>query len=114
MRRQHRSGAPPARGSVNPHIDLTGIGLEVELQYPSQLRPPTDQDQGLRSVREICPELHRELSAERHPHQDRRLGVAAVQYRGYVRRQPRQPGHLPGHGRRVGQSDAPTVEQHNA
>jgi hypothetical protein len=114
MRRQHRSGAPPARGGVNPRIDLTGIGLEVELQYPSQLRPPTDPDQGLRPVRVIRRELHRELRAERHPHQHSRPRAATVQYRRCVRGQPRQPGHLPEPGRPVGQSDAPTVEQHNA
>jgi len=59
MRRQHRSGAPPTRRGVGPRVDLTGIGLEVELQYPSQLRPPTDQDQGLGPLREIGRELNR-------------------------------------------------------
>ncbi len=38
MRRQHRSGAPPARRGVGPRIDLTGIGLEVEAPNVTPIR----------------------------------------------------------------------------
>jgi hypothetical protein len=114
VRCQYRPGAPAARRSFSPRIDLTRIGFEVELHDPRQLRPSTDQDQGLRPAWEIHREVQRELSAERHPHQDRRPRVAAVQYRGHVCCQPRQPGPLPRSWRRVGQPGAATVEQHYA